>query len=128
MRKPIQGTMAVPAGEKNLQPRTHLTHRAKGSGGSGKTGPGRDTHMQHEGDGLHLDGRGGLEAGRPDVLDDPRVQPVLLLELLKGRRRVRDVCAVDVDPVLVPDTIDLGREVFKMNAGTQKHIKTKPQR
>uniref|UniRef100_A0A0E9UPC2 Uncharacterized protein n=1 Tax=Anguilla anguilla TaxID=7936 RepID=A0A0E9UPC2_ANGAN len=39
--------------------------------------------MQHEGNGLHLDGRRGLEPSCSDVLDDPWVQLVLLLELLE---------------------------------------------
>lgn len=65
--------------------------------------------MHHQRDGLHLDGRGGLIASCPDVLNDPGVQLVFPLKLFERAEGVRDVGAVHVDPVLMPDLIELKR-------------------
>lgn len=63
--------------------------------------------MQHGGDCLHLDGCGDMEACSLDILHDFRVHLVLLLELVKGGDGVREICALNVDPVLVPEAIYL---------------------
>lgn len=65
------------------------------------------THMQHGGNGLHLDGCWDMEACSLDILHDFRVHFVLLLELIKGGNGVREICSLNVDPVLVPEAIDL---------------------
>lgn len=65
--------------------------------------------MHHERDGLHLNGRRGLKASCSDVLNDPGIQLVLLLKLLERAERVWDVSAMHVNPVLMPDLIELRR-------------------
>lgn len=69
------------------------------------------THMQHGGDGLHLDGCGDMETCSLDVLQDFRVHFVLLLQLIKGGNGVREVCPLNIDPVLVPEAIYLQRKI-----------------
>lgn len=65
------------------------------------------THVHHQRDSLHLNGRGSLKASRFDVLNDPGIQLVLLLKRLERAQRVRDVGAVHIDPVLMPDLVEL---------------------
>lgn len=65
------------------------------------------THMQHGGNRLHLDGCWDMEACSLDILHDFRVHFVLLLELIKGGNGVREICSLNVDPVLIPKAIDL---------------------
>lgn len=67
------------------------------------------TYVHHQRDGLHLNGRGGLKSSCFDVLDDPGIQLVLLLKLFECAERVRDVGAVHINPVLMPDLIELKR-------------------
>lgn len=65
------------------------------------------TYVHHQRDGLHLNGRRGLKSSRFDVLNDPGIQLILLLKLFERTERVRDVCTVHVNPVLMSDLIEL---------------------
>ncbi|KPP61224.1 hypothetical protein Z043_120706, partial [Scleropages formosus] len=65
------------------------------------------TVFPEPGDGLHLDGSGSLEPSCTEVLDDSWVELVLLLEFFKGVDWIRDVCTMNIDPVLVPNPVHL---------------------
>lgn len=63
--------------------------------------------MHHQRDGLHLDGRRGLKARCSDVLNDPGIQLIFPPKLFERAERVWDVGAMHVNPVLMPDLIEL---------------------
>lgn len=65
------------------------------------------THVQHDRNCLHLDGSWDMEACSLDILHDFRVDFVFLLKLIKGGNGVREICSLNVDPVLVPEAIYL---------------------
>lgn len=65
------------------------------------------TYVHHQRDGLHLNGRGGLKASCSDVLNYPQIQLIFLLKLFERAERVWDVSAMHVNPVLMPDLIEL---------------------
>lgn len=48
-----------------------------------------------------------MEACSLDILHDFRVDFVFLLKLIKGGNGVREICSLNVDPVLVPEAIYL---------------------
>jgi len=63
--------------------------------------------MQHDGNGLHLDGRGDLEASSLNVRHDFRVDFVLLLKLIKRGNWVRKICSLNADLVLISEAVYL---------------------
>lgn len=63
--------------------------------------------MHHERNRLHLHCSWGVQPGFLQVLEDPWVESILILQLLERAHRVWDVAAMHVYTVLCPNTIHL---------------------
>lgn len=63
--------------------------------------------MKHDWNGLHLDWRWNLEASSLNILNDFGVDFVFLLKLIKRGNWVRKICPLNVNPVLISETVYL---------------------